>query len=171
MKWVWILDTSKPIHLDLQKGLLARQLKIAGTLPIILHIRGSVTDTDGENIYNECRRFLIKENVDKNQHIQLHSFSGSERQIEKWSQSFPLVFFSISGLVGKFSEIQKKGLKSIPLDRILFETDSPYLSLSGGKNQPSNLIEVIKMVSEIRGESVGKLCFFNRKNSRVMFNL
>ena len=163
-------DFSKPIPPILQEKLFSAQLEVARSLPIVLHVRGHVTDTDGETVYNHCRNFL-RNKVETNQAIQLHSFSGSEAQVVLWEQDFPYTYFSISGLVKWFTKSQIKGLKRIPLGKLLFETDSPYLSPSGGLNTPSRLREIIHIVSDIRGESFNELCIANRRNSKIMFNL
>ena len=67
-------DFSKPIHPILQEKLFAAQLEVAKSLPIVLHVRGHVTDTDGETVYNHCRNFLCNK-VETNQAIQLHTVS------------------------------------------------------------------------------------------------
>ena len=166
------LDASKPIPLVTQERLLLKQLPLVAPLPLILHVRGESRDESGDFIYKHCLNLLIGR-LDRKQKIQLHSFSGSSSTVENWLVHFPNTFFSFSGLMARFSEAQIRGLKSVPVSNILFETDSPYLKLakssSGAGNHPTNVGEIIRHGARMREESFDDLNRTNSRNSRGFF--
>jgi TatD DNase family protein len=63
-------------------------------------------------------------------------------------------------------------VKNIPMDRILLETDAPYLTPSskkGQKNEPGFLLEVAQTVSEIKGVSLNELAVLTSANAEKLF--
>ena len=163
-------DYTKAIPIKLQEELVAAQLPLVAPLPLILHIRGNQRDTNNDIAYSHCLSFL-QGKIQSDQKIQLHSFFGSREQVIQWSRVFPNTFFSISGLIKHASNVQKDGLKAVPLSKLLFETDSPYLAVKPrSKNSPSNLNEIIHLVSELRKETPEELCQANWRNSKAIFN-
>jgi TatD DNase family protein len=84
-------------------------------------------------------------------------------------------YISFSGIVtfknaGDLRDVVKK----IPLDRILVETDSPWLApvpYRGKQNEPKNVYEVAQCVSEIKGISVEELAEITTNNFFKLFNI
>ncbi|GFO25532.1 vacuolar protein sorting-associated protein 13d [Plakobranchus ocellatus] len=70
---------------------------------------------------------LVGPCLPRDQPIQLHCFSGGAVAFAKWQKRFPHVYASFSGLVSSFEEHQTQGLRAVPGDRLMLETDSPYL--------------------------------------------
>jgi TatD DNase family protein len=63
-------------------------------------------------------------------------------------------------------------VKNIPIDRILLETDAPYLtptSKKGQKNEPGFLLEVAQTISEIKGVSLEELAEITTLNAEKLF--
>ena len=83
-------------------------------------------------------------------------------------------YFSASGIITfKKNNDLIETFKSIPNDRILVETDSPYLSpepLRGKTNEPSNIIHTVKFLSKIKNESESIVSDFTSKNFFRLFN-
>lgn len=127
-----------------QLQLFKRQIEIATLYnkPIIIHCRDSVNDA-----YN------ILENI-KIPKI-LHCYSGSLEMANRFIKNSDNVYFGVGGVVTfKNSKVIKEVVKNIPLSRILFETDSPYLSpdpYRGSKNEPKNIKIICDYISTLRG--------------------
>ena len=98
-------------------------------IPIIIHSRNAEVETF--NILNEYKS--------KNLKILMHCFTGSNILAEKLLKFN--TFFSASGIITFKNSIELQDtFKKIPLDRLLIETDSPYLAPvpnRGQKNEPS----------------------------------
>jgi TatD DNase family protein len=65
-------------------------------------------------------------------------------------------------------------LELCPLDRILLETDSPYLSpvpMRGRRNDSSNLLYIAEKIAEIKGVSVEEVAEQTSENAAELFNL
>ena len=65
-------------------------------------------------------------------------------------------------------------VKNIPLEMIMTETDCPYVTPvphRGERNEPAYVVEVVKKISEIRGESFEKVRDQIRENVRRVFNV
>ena len=133
-------------------------------IPLVLHIRGQGVVNKGDSAYVHCLDFL-RGKVSPNQKIQLHSFGGSKKIVEAFLGVFPATFFSYGGLMKGFTNEQKEGLRSVPRKNLLFETDSPYLSLNGKrKNYPQFLSDIIQRTSDIRNCSLGNLIEAHKVN-------
>ncbi len=82
---------------------------------------------------------------------------------------------SFSGIVTfKKSEDLRAAARTVPLDRMLIETDSPYLApipLRGKTNEPSYVVHTAKRVAELRGVSVDELCRLTTENARRRLGL
>ena len=103
----------------------------------------------------------------------MHCFTGSKEFAYKLLDLG--CYFSASGIVTfKNSNNLKDVFKSLPSNRILLETDSPYLSpepVRGKTNEPSNLVHTLKFISNIRNQSENELAENTTKNFFRLFNL
>ena len=84
-----------------------------------------------------------------------------------------MLFFSASGIITfKKSNDLKETFKSIPLNKILIETDSPYLSpepLRGKSNEPSNVVLTAKYLSKLKEIEFDDLCEGTTNNFFKLF--
>ena len=139
------------------------QIKLAleYDLPIVIHSRES---------FDEILEVLKKYKSDKLRGI-FHCFTGNEDQARK---IIDLNFFlGIGGVVtfknGKISEF----LSSIPLNRIVLETDSPYLAPApyrGKRNESSYLSIIASKLSEIYNLDVSEISRITQQNSNEIFD-
>ncbi len=111
-------------------------------LPIIIHSRDAEDD-----IYNIIKNMSLEKPFS----AVFHCFTGSSQLLEKL---LPFdIYFSISGIVTfKNSENLKETVKKIPLERILVETDSPYLSpvpMRGKINEPAYIIHTLEYLANL----------------------
>ena len=111
-------------------------------IPVIVHSRNAETETF--NILNEFKS--------KNLKILMHCFTGSREFAEKLLDFN--TYFSASGIITFKNSIELQNtFKFIPLDRLLIETDSPYLApvpQRGKKNEPSFLKFTANKLADIR---------------------
>ena len=137
------------------------KLAIEYDLPIIIHSRES---------FNEIFEVLKKYKSDKLRGI-FHCFTGNQDQAKK---IIDLNFFlGIGGVVtfknGKISEF----LSSIPLNKIVLETDSPYLAPApyrGKRNESSYLSIIASKLSEIYNLDVSEISRITQQNSNEIFD-
>ena len=110
--------------------------------PLIVHSR------DAEDITFE----ILDEYKDQNIKILMHCFTGSENFAKKLINIG--AYFSASGIVTfKNSQDLQNTFKILPLDRILIETDSPFLApvpMRGKKNEPSFIQYTLEHLAKLR---------------------
>ena len=135
---------------------------VAKDLPLIIHTREAEKDTID----------LIKTIGQGKARGVLHCFSGSA-----WlkDQALTLGFYiSVSGIITfKKAEELRLVIKDIPLDRLLVETDSPYLApepYRGKPNEPAFMIETVKKLAELKEVSYEKLCTETTQNFLTLFS-
>ncbi len=130
--------------------------------PLMLHIRSG----NGTDAYKETLRVLKEYSVSKGE---AHFFAGS---LEDAKEFLDLGFYiSFTGVV-TFANQYDELVKSIPLDRLLSETDSPYVAPKphrGNRCEPVYVIEVIKKTAELKGLSFEEVSFQFLKNSKNLW--
>ena len=137
---------------------------------LVLHLRGSASDLMGDEVLDRGLA-LVQRTCPREQPIHLHCFSGTKGQVQKWLEAFPNCYFGFTGLVLKFKPPQKDGLKAVPMNRLLVETDSPYLSPipTVTVNTPAYLGEVAYLVAQIRGEALSIVLSCTEANARHLY--
>ena len=148
---------------DLQKKVFIRQMKIAEDLhlPVVIHDRDAHLDT-----YNVMKIFPKVRGV-------VHCFSGSP---EFAKECFKLGYYiGFTGVVTfKNSKKAVNVLKEAPLDRILVETDCPYMApvpLRGKRNRSDYIKYIIEKMSEVRGISTEEIERITRDNIERLLNI
>ncbi|MGD6858594.1 MAG: TatD family hydrolase [Enterobacteriaceae bacterium] len=125
--------------------------------PIIIHMR------------NSCKYVI---NIIKNLNINgmIHCFNETIDKVKIFiNKNF---FISFSGLVTFKNVFLNEVIKYVPLDKILIETDSPYLSPNpyrGKINEPYNLYYIAKYISKIRKISIIELSYIIKNNFKKLF--
>ncbi|MGN7612807.1 TatD family hydrolase [Magnetococcales bacterium HHB-1] len=118
------------------------QAAIALNLPVVVHTRDAEEDT---------RTILDEENILQCGGV-LHCFTGSE-SMARWALDRGM-YISFSGIVTfKSAQDLRDIARFIPDDRLLIETDSPYLAPvphRGKRNEPSFVVEVAKTLAKVR---------------------
>ena len=153
---------------DVQKEVFIRQMELAAAakLPIVIHCRPS----DGsDNAWEDCLG-LIKEHWAPNGLGGiLHCFTGNAAQAKRSLDMGFMISFSGNITFPKAQQIRDAALE-VPLDRILIETDSPYLAPvphRGKRNEPAFVVETARKLGEVRGlslEEVGERTSHNFYN-------
>lgn len=150
-------------YIDLQKYWFNEQLKLAKelNLPVIIHSREASQD---------CFNIIKDSKIDKGD---IHCYSGSvEMALEYIKMGF---YIGVGGVI-TFSNSKKlvEVVNSIPLNKILIETDSPYLSPvpnRGKRNNSQNLIYICEKIAQIKQVTVNKVEKTTCDNARLLFNV
>ena len=129
--------------------------------PLIIHTRDSAEDT---------MRILREENADEIGGV-MHCFTESRAVAQ---QALDLGFYiSFSGIVSfKNATVIHDTAKYVPLDRILIETDSPYLApvpFRGKRCEPAMVAHTAKVLAEVRGMEMAALEELTTANFRRLF--
>jgi len=140
-----------------------KQIRIAKeyNLPLILHLR---------NLYKKALEILQEETF--NGQLVFHFFTGSLEDLELILQN-PNYFIGFSGVITYGNKLDE-AIRGVPLERILIETDAPYVApipYRGKRNEPLYIKEVVKKIAEIKNlppEGVEKTTF---ENAKRLFNL
>lgn len=150
---------------DMQKKWFVRQIELAKKLglPIIIHDR----DANGD-VFDILRSNGAFENG-----LQMHSYSGS---VELARQYVKLgAYISISGPVTyKNASEKREVVKAVPLDRLLIETDSPYLTPEprrGMRNEPAYVRYVLDQVAALKGISAEEAASATTANACRLFKI
>ncbi|MGH1371525.1 MAG: TatD family hydrolase [Cellvibrionaceae bacterium] len=149
---------------DVQQESFAVHLRAAAEakLPVIVHTRDARQDTLD----------LIAEHGCQESAGVLHCFT------ESWEMAKAAMdmnyYVSISGIVTfKNADALRDVARKMPLDRLLVETDSPYLApvpFRGKSNEPAFVREVAKFVADLKGISYDKLCEITGDNFHRLFS-
>jgi TatD DNase family protein len=101
-----------------------------------------------------------------------HCFNGTEEQANiAISLGFQL---GLGGVITYKNCDVKNYLANIPLDKIILETDDPYLPpvpYRGKRNEPSYMVEVAKKIAEVKGIDIKEVAEATTNNARKLFNL
>lgn len=81
-------------------------------------------------------------------------------------------YISIAGPVTYKNAYRLQELaRALPLERLLLETDSPFLSPYGGRNEPTNVRAVAQKVAEMRGISWEEVALTTTENAALLFGI
>jgi TatD DNase family protein len=131
-------------------------------IPLIVHSRSAENDT-----YNILKKYYQKKKLK----ILMHCFTGSKDFAHKMLSLDAM--FSASGIITfKNSLDLQMTFKEIPLDKLLIETDSPFLApvpMRGKKNEPSFIKYTLKKLSELKNIDEKKLDKITTDNFNNLF--
>lgn len=134
-------------------------------LPMSIHIRNAF-----EQMYEVFGRFEGVQLVGS-----LHCFSGTKEDAKRCIDSYPNLMYGVNGtFTYKKSALPEIFSELIPLEKVLLETDAPYLSpgkYRGKRNEPSYLPIVVERLSEVYGVSIGEVERITDNNAKRMFGL
>ena len=133
-------------------------------IPLIVHSRNAELDT-----FEILKKYM----ENKNLKVIIHCFTGSKEFAKKLIQIG--CFISVSGIITfKKSEELSKTISGVPLDKLLIETDSPYLAPEpnrGKDNEPSFITHTIEKLSAIKKMDNKKIIDSTTNNFKKLFKL
>jgi len=130
-------------------------------LPLVVHCRKAF-----EEVYE-----ILNEYDEAPKAVQMHCFTGSS----DWTEKFLKLgcYLSFGGIITfKNAEDIRRSLRMTPDDRLLLETDSPYLApepLRGSRNEPKNVKIVIEAAADLRGQSIEEIDRITTLNTQRLF--
>ena len=149
---------------DIQKKWFIRQLELARELdlPVIIHSRDAAEDT----------LKIMKEHAQGMRGV-IHCFSYSKEMAEEYVK---LGFhIGVGGVVTfKNGKKLKEVVEAIPIERILLETDSPYLAPEphrGKRNSSLYLPHIAQMIADLKGLTYDEVVAQTERNSRELFHI
>lgn len=135
-------------------------------LPIALHVRSSfkqifpVLEAAQERFEGKLRGVF-------------HCFSGGKKQIKR-ALKLGDFYFGVGGSYTYNRAATDVVIQQMPKERIILETDAPYLTPSlykGQKNEPGFLTEAAKVVAEVRNEEIESVGHWTAENAKRLFSL
>ncbi len=172
-----------------QKEVFIKQIELAKEVekPLMIHCRGSTgspqvgstrsidsgqTGSPQGDAYSDLLEVLKnnREFLNSTPGI-LHFYSGDLAQTKELLE---MGFYFTFGGVITFARNYDEVLGLIPMDRILSETDAPYVAPApyrGKRNEPAYVVEVVKKLAEIKGVSVDEMAAQIWKNAEAVFKI
>ena len=149
---------------DIQQDVFIKQIKLANklNLPIVIHDREAHKDT-----------FDILKEHNQNSKVLFHCFSGSvEFMRECVKQGW---FIALGGVVTFKNAIKMKEVaKEVPLEKLMLETDSPYLTpvpYRGKPNKPAYVKYVAEEIAQLRNMTLEEIIDITTSNAEEFFGI
>jgi len=148
---------------EVQQKVFLEQLELAKTLnlPVVVHDREAHQDT-----FDIVKKSGIKKGL-------MHCYSGSLDMAKEFSELG--FYFSFGGVITfKNAKNPKKVATGIPLDKIMLETDCPYLSPEphrGKRNDPTRIPIIAKTLAELKEKSIEEIKEITTANALKFYNI
>ncbi|KKW17126.1 MAG: TatD family hydrolase [Parcubacteria group bacterium GW2011_GWA1_50_14] len=157
-----------------QAEMFIKQIELAHEVkkPLMIHCRNSPSPSRGGNAFDDLISLLSTHySLLPNPPGIVHFFSGTPDDAKKiLDMGFSFTF----GGVITFTRDYDETIKIIPMDRILSETDAPYVSpvpYRGKRNEPAYVIEVVKKLAELKNIEVEEMEDQIFKNAKNIFRI
>ncbi len=143
-------------------------LAVRLNLPIVIHSRDAGKGSMG--IVHADLLSIVRNNLPSRTGV-AHSFTGTVDEARQYLDAgFYIGFNGIITFARQYDEL----VKFVPMDRMLIETDAPFLAPEphrGGRNESSYIIEVVKKLAELKNESYDMVAQKTESNCRELFKL
>lgn len=150
---------------DVQRDVFARQLDLAYDLgkPVILHVR----DAHGDTLD------VLRAQAGRLPHCVLHCCSASWESAKVYLNLGCMISFA-GPVTFKRSVHLQEVARNVPLDRLMIETDSPYLApepVRGRRNEPANVSHICRFIASLRDMDAQALCDVTRENGKRFYGI
>jgi TatD DNase family protein len=133
-------------------------------LPLVIHCRDAMTDL-----------IAVLQAHARELPIMMHCFSGTSEEAEQCLALGPQVYISLAGPVTFAKATDRHEVaRYVPLDRLLTETDCPFLTphpYRGKRNEPARVKLVAQKIAELKGISYQEVAEQTGKNVQALFKL
>ena len=150
---------------EVQRAVCIRQMELAWEIgaPVVYHIR----DAHGDMLE------IMKSMKDRLTGGIIHCFSGSAEMAREYLKLGFHISFAGPVTFKKAPKLQEAALL-VPRDRLLIETDSPYMApepVRGTRNEPTNVRYVGMKLAELRGETAEEVAAYTTENAMRVYNI
>lgn len=152
---------------DVQRDVFVRQIRqgVGMGKPLVIHTREAEEDTVG----------ILEREVPRDWRIHVHCFTSSPAMAERLLATFPNLFLGFTGIVTfrNAQELQSVA-RATPLDRLLLETDGPYLAPVPHRGQPAHpghIPLIAAKIAELKGTGLEAVYAAARENTRKMYGI
>lgn len=157
---------------DTQKEVFTKQMELAAAakLPIVIHCRPS---ENSENAWEDCLQLIQEQWAAKGIGGILHCFTGTWPIAKRALDLGFMISFAGNLTFPKAQQIRDAALE-VPLDRILIETDCPYLApipYRGKRNEPAYVKETARKLGELRSRSMDEIGELTARNFYNFFKI
>jgi TatD DNase family protein len=168
------LPEDKSLHKKVkekQKAAFRLQLKLAKELnkALVIHSR---PEKGNEELFDDLVNILDEEKIG-DLRFEVHSFTGSPEALKKFLDRGSYVSFNGIITFDKTGNMEKL-VKMAPMDKIILETDCPYLTPvphRGKRNEPAYVRFVAEHVARVKGLSVAEVAEATSENTKNLFHL
>jgi TatD DNase family protein len=157
---------------EVQQSVFVSQMELAraAKLPIVIHCRPSGSSEDA---WEDCLRLIDEHWARSALGGILHCFTGAWKHARRALDLGFMISFAGNVTFPKAQQIRQAAV-AVPLDRMLIETDSPYLApvpYRGKRNEPAFVAETAREIGELRGMSSAEVGSETSKNFYRFFSL
>ena len=157
---------------DVQKRVFSKQMELAkeAKLPIVIHCRPS---NNSEDAWDDCLGMIRDQWSPTGLGGILHCFTGNWDQAKQGLDMGFLISFAGNVTFPKAQTI-REAAKHVPMERMLIETDSPYLAPvphRGKRNEPAFVVETARQLGDLRGLSGEEIGARTSENFHSFFSL
>jgi len=152
---------------DIQQRVFIRQIQRAVECkkPLVVHSRDAEQDT----IQIMCQHLPV------DWHVHLHCFTSSIGMADTLLKHFPNLCVGFTGCITfKTADVNRQSVKAIPLDRLLLETDGPYMApdpFRGATAHPGHIPLTAQVMADVKGVPLSELLKQVRLNVKKVYNV
>jgi TatD DNase family protein len=154
-------DSSEPEQQEIILRFQIEMLALKNKLPIIFHVRDA---------WKDFWR-IVDDYSDINAVI--HSFTAGQKQLDKIIEKG--WFIGLNGIMTfTKDQAQLAAAKQVPLDKLLLETDAPFLApvpFRGQTGQPKHVVNTAEFLAKLRGQAVEEIAQATTENAVRLFDL
>jgi len=156
---------------DIQEAFFVGQLDIARELglPAIIHCRSSKHPGANEEVFLDAIRILEQEKFTNGV---IHCYSGNIIEAEKLLDMGLMISFT--GIITyQNNEDLREVVKMVPLDRMMLETDCPYLTIESkkGQGEPAYVVDIAQTVADVKGVPFEEVAKITTTNAERFFRI
>ena len=152
---------------DVQRRVFAQQLggAIAADKPVVVHTREADDDTLA----------VMRDHLPRDWPVHVHCFTSSQALAESLLADFPSLYIGFTGILTfKNADNVRDVARLVPRDRLLVETDGPYLAPvphRGKPAHPGHIPLIVDKLAEVRGESVDAIATAVLENAKRLYGM